>query len=254
MSNAKRPTNCAWCNTEIMRRPINQNTGKPILQSFCDTRCKGDWQRENQKPDGVSKDWLIQKYEIEGMDCAEIGRLVKRDTKRVWEWLRDYGIETRARGSSTAKQWARGDRIHNGGFPHTNESREKIRQARLKDGRVPYLTKDGTHYMKGRRGKDHHSWQGGLTPEREALAQTDEWKSAVKAVWARSDAKCERCGTDHRKVDNRKANGFHVHHITPFRVKELRAEPTNLALLCRPCHHFVHSKKNADKEFIRDGD
>lgn len=253
MNNAKRLTNCAWCKTEIMRRPFNHNTGNPILQSFCDTRCKGDWQRENKKPEGVTKEWLIHKYEIDHLDCAEIGRLVGRDTKRVWEWLRDYGIDTRPRGSSVSKQWARGERKIISGWKMSDESREKIRQLRIKDGRKPYIMPDGSHYMKGRCGKDHHSWKGGLTPEREAMAQTEEWKNAVKAVWARSDAKCERCGKDHRKVDNRKKDGFHVHHIAPFRFKELRCEVTNLALLCRPCHHFVHSKKNVEKEFIRDG-
>lgn len=253
MSNARRPTNCAWCNAIIMRRPTNHNTGMPILKSFCDNRCKGDWQRENQKPEGVTRDWLIQKYQVEGLDCAEIGRLVSRDTKRVWEWLRDYGINTRTRGTSTKKQWARGDRKVVSGWKMSDEGREKIRQIRLKDGRVPYLKKDGSHYMKGRRGKDHHSWQGGLTPEREAMARTDEWKEAVKFVWHRADAKCERCGCDHRKVDNRRANGFHIHHIAPFRFKETRCEVSNLVLLCRPCHHFVHSKKNINKEFIRDG-
>jgi hypothetical protein len=254
MINAKRLTNCAWCNAEIMRRPFNPNKQRPILRSFCDNQCKAHWQRENLKPEGVTREWLVQKYEVECLDCAEIGRLVSRDTKRVWEWLRDYGIKTRSRGTSTKKQWARGERDTFSGWKMSEEGREKIRQARLRDGRVPYLTKDGSHYMKGRRGKDHHGWQGGLTPEREALAQTEEWKSVVKFVWRRADAKCERCGVDHRKVDNRKANGFHVHHITPFRFKELRADPTNLALLCRPCHHFIHSKKNVDKEFIRDGD
>lgn len=252
MSNAKRPTNCAWCNTAIMRKPFNHNTGKQIAQSFCDTRCKGDWQRENLKPEGVTRDWLVQKYEVENLDCAEIGRLVKRDTKRVWEWIRDYGIETRPRGSSSAKQWASGARTHPGGFPHTDETKEKIRAIRLKDGGVPYLTKDGKHYMKGRRGAAHHGWKGGLTPEREALYSTQEWKDVVKLVWARADAKCERCGKDHRNVDNRTKDGFHVHHIKPFRFKEVRTELSNLALLCRPCHHFVHSKKNTEKEFRYD--
>ena len=253
MRNAKRLTSCAWCKTEIMRRPFNHNTGNPILHSFCDKRCKGDWQRENQKPDGVTREWLFQKYEIEKLVCAEIGRLVGRDTKRVWEWLRDYGIETRPRGSSSAKLWANGGITHPGGFPHTEETRARLSAIAITDGRVPYRMPDGSHAMKGRTGERHPLWQGGLTPEREALAQTDEWKSAVKAVWARSNAKCERCGQDHRKVDNRKANGFHIHHIAPFRVKRLRCEVSNLALLCRPCHHFVHSKKNVDKEFIRDG-
>jgi hypothetical protein len=235
-----------------MRFSINHNTRRPILTSFCDNQCKGNWQRENLKPIGVTKAWLVQKYEIEGFDCAEIGRMVSRDTKRVWEWIRDYGIDIRGRGSSVSKQWASGLRKHPGGIPHTEETKEKIRAASIADGRVPYLMPDGSHYMRGRRGTAHHGWLGGLTPDRTALSQTDEWKSVVKDVWARADAKCERCGKDHRSVDNRKSDGFHVHHIVPFHVKELRSELSNLALLCRPCHHFVHSKRNTNREFLND--
>lgn len=246
--------NCGWCGAEIMRFPVNHNTGKPIEFSFCNTNCKGEWQRENLKPLGVTKEWLVQKYEIEGLDCAEIGRLVRRDTKRVWEWLRDYNIPTRTRGTSTKKQWVQGNRVHPGGYAHSDATKTRIRQLALSDGRVPYLTKDGTHYMLGRNGPNHHGWQGGLTPEREAISRTQEWADAVKAVWARADAKCERCGSDHRAIDNRKADGFHIHHIAGFsRYPEKRCDIGNLVLLCRPCHHFVHSKKNLKKEFVYDG-
>ena len=253
MTNSRKLVKCAWCQSDIMRHHINRNTKLPIANFFCSTLCKGDWQRENQKPKGVTKAWLIEQYEVNGLDCAEIGRLVKRDTKRVWEWLRDYGIVTRTRGTSTGKQWANGSRVHPGGYAHTEENKEYIRQLSLQDGRVPYRMPDGSHYMKGRRGAEHHGWQGGLTPEREALAHSQEWKDAVKFVWHRADAKCERCGLDHRAVDNRKSNGFHIHHIAPFRVVEKRTDTNNLALLCRPCHHWVHSKKNIHKEYIENG-
>lgn len=242
-------TKCAECGADIYRLLWNYQRDRPMERSFCDTTCKGNWQRENLKPEGVTREWLVQKYQVEQFDCAEIGRFLGRDTKRVWEWLKDYGIEIRGRGTSTSKQWARGERKAHG-KPHTPESKEKIRQARLKDGRVPYLMPDGSHYMKGRRGADHHSWQGGLTPERAKLAHTDEWKSAVKFVWARADAKCERCSKDHRAVDNRKKDGFHVHHIIPWRYREYRCRTDNLVLLCRPCHHWVHSRKNKDGEYI----
>lgn len=235
-----------------MRNLYNPSKKRPILYSFCDNSCKGEWQRANLKPPGVTRDWLIQKYEIDGLDCAEIGRIVGRDTKRVWEWLRDYGVEIRGRGSSVAKQWKEGRRIHPGGFPHTDETKDKIRQDRIRDGRKPYLTKDGTHYMRGRRGDAHHGWRGGLTPDRPRIAATDEWKAIVKAIWHRADAKCERCGKDHRGIDNRKEDGFHIHHIIPFYIEKHRTEIANLVLLCRPCHHFVHSKKNAKKEYIGD--
>jgi len=251
MTNAKRLTNCANCGKEIFRRPINHNTGKTIEFSFCDNSCKGMWQRENLKPSGVDREWLIDKYVNLGMNCVQIGESIGRNPKRVWEWLRDYGIETRPRGSDLSRQWKEGIRTTPWiGRKHSDSTKEKIRMARIRDGRVPYLMPDGSHYMKGRRGPMHHSWQGGLTPEREALSHSDEWISVVKEIWKRADAKCERCGKDHRSVDDRKKDGFHIHHIKPFRVKEYRCDPSNLVLLCRPCHNFVHSRNNVSGELI----
>lgn len=235
-----------------MRHPINHNTGKPIAHSFCGNKCKGMWQLHFDKPDGVTRDWLVHKYEIEQFDCAEIGRMVGRDTKSVWNWLKGFGVPTRARGSSTKKQYVSGVRAHQPPPIMTDAVRAKIKASALKDGRVPYLMPDGTHYMKGRRGPEHHGWKGGLTPERERISRTDEWKDLVKKIWARSDAKCERCGRDHRSVDNRKKDGFHIHHIRPFRFEESRMDIENLVLLCRPCHHFVHSNKNTKRELIDD--
>jgi hypothetical protein len=251
--NKKCLTLCANCQKQIMRKPFNHNTGKPIIHSFCDNQCKGQWQLINQKPQGVTRDWLVQKYEIEKFDCAEIGRMVGRDTKSVWNWMNGFGIATRGRGAEVSKQWKNGSRVHPGGFPHSNEAKEKMRQARMADGHVPYNMADGSHYMKGRFGENHHGWKGGLTPDRSKIAASDEWKSIVKLIWNRADARCERCGRDHRFVDNRTKDGFHIHHIVPFYVEKFRMIASNLVLLCRPCHHFVHSKRNTKKEFIGNG-
>lgn len=46
------------------------------------------------------------------------------------------------------------------------------------------------------------------------------------------------------------ALGKHIHHIVSFAVKGLRAEVTNLALLCVACHRYVHSKRNVDREYL----
>lgn len=81
------------------------------------------------------------------------------------------------------------------------------------------------------------------------MANSDEWKESVKAVWARSDAKCERCGKDHRTID-RKIESFDIHHIISFQVREYRTIISNLVLLCEPCHYFVHSRKNVNREFL----
>lgn len=246
--NQKQIVPCAHCGEMILRKTWNANKGRPIVNSFCDTKCKGEWQRA-QKP--VDREWLLQKYEVEGLNCTQIAEIVDRDPKRVWEWLRDYGIETRGRGSDLSRQWAEGERVHPGGFPHSQETKDLIREHRIRDGRVPYLTKDGAHYMRGRRGDAHHGWKGGLTPEREAHAQTEEWKNAVKEVWKRADARCELCGLDHRTI-NRKEVSFDIHHIISFQYRPTRSEVSNLVLLCEPCHYFVHSKRNVDRKFIEE--
>jgi hypothetical protein len=244
--NALKSVNCEHCSASLMRRPINPNTGNPIVRFFCGFACKGAWQR-TQKP--VSEEWLRQKYLIDGLNCVQIAKIVRRNPKRVWEWLRDLGLETRGRGSDLSRQWRDGERRHPGGFPHSEETKNIIRQHRLRDGRVPYLTKNGSHYMRGRRGAAHHGWKGGLTPEREATASTHEWKEAVKAVWARADAKCERCGTDYRSI-NREKLAFDIHHIISFQHRPTRTVVDNLVLLCEPCHYWVHSKRNVDRSFL----
>lgn len=236
---------CGCCAKQIFRRTWHPGKHRPITQSFCDNKCKGDWQRA-QKP--YTKEWLTKKYITEGLSADDIALIVGRDPKRVWEWIRDYGIETRRRGTYEKNQFQKGHLIWVG-KTHKAETKEKIRAASIKDGRVPYLTKDGQHYMKGRRGRDHHGWMGGLTPERERVAQTDEWKSAVKIVWARADARCEFCNKDHRPID-RDTESFDIHHIISFQYRPARCAVDNLVLLCERCHYFVHSKANGAKLFM----
>lgn len=197
----------------------------------------------------ASREWCEQKYVVEGLGCLEIGQLVKRDPKTVYYWLRKHGISTRPRGADVRQHFPKGTQTHLG-IKHTPETIEKVRQASLDRGAVPYL-RDGVHFNKGRRGAVVANWKGGVTPERQTFYRSDEWKAAVKAVWKRADAKCERCGLDHRTID-RKVAKFHVHHIVSFAVTELRCDADNLVLLCRPCHLWVHSNANTERQFIKD--
>jgi hypothetical protein len=121
------------------------------------------------------------------------------------------------------------------------------RYYRLKDGRKPYL-KNGVHHLKGKPPSEHPNWKGGLTPERQSFYASAEWKESCKAVWHRADARCERCGIHHNEAATR--GTFHIHHIITFMVRELRAKVSNLVLLCKKCHKFVHSKQNTYREFI----
>jgi 5-methylcytosine-specific restriction endonuclease McrA len=181
------------------------------------------------------------------LTCPDIGWLYERDSKTVHYWLRQAGVPTRPRGSHTAVHFKPGHPSRTG-KPHRPETIEKIRAASIARGAIPYL-RDGQHWLKGARPEDNPRWAGGATPERQEFYRSPEWKAACCAVWTRADACCERCGLDHRTVD-RATESFHVHHIVSFAVKELRAAVDNLALLCRPCHLFVHSKANTGCEFL----
>lgn len=197
----------------------------------------------------LTQDELQSLYWDQGLSCVDIGRMVGRDPKTVWAWMKSYGMETRPRGSDERQHFKKGHNLCVGRVM-PDSAKEKLRQARLADGAKCLFKPNGDHVLKGRRGKDHPSWQGGSSPVRQAFYASDEWKAACVKVWHRADAKCERCGMDHRAIDREKVK-FHVHHIYGFaRFPHLRADENNLALLCAPCHRWVHSKANTDKEWI----
>lgn len=196
------------------------------------------------KPKPVTKEWLAEEYVSKGRDCVQIGAELGRDPKTIWAWLRHYDIPTRPRGSNVA-QLPRGRKP---GFKLTPDQRQVLREARARDGRVPYL-KNGKHWLH-HEGAKAPNWKGGITPERQAFYATDEWRAAVKAVWARANATCERCEVAFKEV--RKRGAFHIHHIVSFANVGMRTEPSNLALLCKPCHLFVHSKLNINGQFLKD--
>lgn len=207
---------CSECSTLLRRRPINPNTGVPIVNFFCGQMCKAAWQRRARP---VTREWLEQKYLAEKLDCNTIGRLINRDPKRVWEWLREWDIPTRSRGFTKGRKWTRPSPLR--GRP-------------------------------GKRGEESPSWQGGITPERQALYASNEWREVVKAVFARDKKRCRRCSLSQAQAE-RNGVKLHVHHVVGFRVKALRTSVDNLVLLCKTCHLFVHSRLNVNREFRAQG-
>ena len=190
----------------------------------------------------VTRDWLVAHYSLLGLDCVQIGGMLKRDPKTIWSWMKSCGIPTRQRGHNCA-QLPKG---RPPGFKLTEAHKQRLREARVADGRLPHM-KDGRHWLH-HDGAVHPNWKGGITPERQEFYASAEWKDACKAVWARADASCERCGTHHSATEAR--GTFHVHHIASFANHDLRAAVSNLALLCKPCHLFVHSRRNGAREFL----
>jgi hypothetical protein len=203
---------------------------------------------ENENKYGLSKSELYRRYWLDGQTCNDIAREIGKDPKTVWSWMKAYGLPTKGRGQDARQHFGKGQPIPRG-WKHSDETKEKIRQARFADGSKGLFLPNGDHVLKGRRGDQIHSWQGGVSPLRNAFYASDEWKSACVAVWRRDNATCQICGLRQSDVD-RKKNAFHIHHIKSFaRYPDLRAEPTNLVLLCRPCHLWVHSKKNTENKF-----
>ena len=196
---------------------------------------------------GYNKEWLEHEYLAMGKSANQIAREINRDSKRVWEWITNYNIPTRSRGHDTSHLPKDGSTWK--GKKHSEGTKDKIRQARLNDGHVPYL-KDGVHWLTSKAKEDHPNYKGGLTPERQALYSSEEWSQSVKSVWHRDNAICQKCGKHHNSEKNR--GNFHIHHIVSFMVRELRSNINNLVLLCKECHRWVHSKENINKEFIKE--
>lgn len=244
----KQKVDCSTCGKELKRWLINPVTKKPILNFFCDNNCKGLWQKRKRESLGYTKDWLINEYVNKNKSANEIAKDIKRDPKRVWEWIRDYGIETRKRGHNYKDNLVQ-DGSSFLGRKHRLETKKKMSEIAKNDNRVPW-GKNNKHPLKGCKPENHPNYKGGLTPERQSFYSSQEWCEAVKKVWSRDKAICQRCKKHHNEANNR--GTFHIHHIISFQIREFRSDINNLVLLCDKCHRWIHSNKNINKEYIKE--
>jgi 5-methylcytosine-specific restriction endonuclease McrA len=242
VSFTKEIATCLICSKEF---PVRRgNPGK-----YCSRKCNGHATRANApRADG---EWLREQYIEKKLTCKAIGLLVGKDAKTILTWLRHYGIPTRPRGHdiSHIAYWLRGEPSPLLGKKMPDSQRQKLREHSIRTGRVPFDPSVGS-YMKGRKGAETPNWRGGVSPERQSFYATDEWKAVALFVRNRDDFRCQRCQYRHGKGIKRR--GLDIHHIVSFMVRELRAEPTNLILLCEPCHYWVHSSENVNRDFIKE--
>ena len=163
------------------------------------------------------KDWLIENYVLKKRSAGEIAQEFGVTDAAILFWLRKHGIQRRT----------------------VSEARD-IKHWGLSGPDNP---------MWNRFGELNPRWLGGVTAERQAFYASQEWKSACSEVWRRDKATCQRCGLVHADDPG---VPFHIHHITSFSVKELRAEASNLLLVCEPCHQWIHSRRNVNREYLQE--
>lgn len=237
----KQKVHCYFCNALISRSPTK--TGA----HFCNTFCKAQWQVLQRENLGYTREWLVEQYFSLGKNCNQIAKEIGRDAKSVWNWFEWYGIELRKRGADSSPGTFERGHKRGVGRIHDESTKEKIRQARLRDGHVPFL-KNGEHWLKSISKEFHPNYKGGVTPERQGVYSSKEWSEAVKFVWKRDNATCQICKIRQNECREKK---FHIHHIESFANKLKRTDPDNLVLLCPTCHKFVHSKNNKNSLFIK---
>ena len=159
------------------------------------------------------KNWLYQKYFVEKLSTTEIGEQVNKSHRTVSYWLGKYGYKGR-----------------------TISEARKIKR---------WGSSGSDNGMSGMTKELNPNWRGGITPERQSVYISAEWKDLVQRVRKRDIYKCLRCNTEKSK-----GNPIHIHHIKSFADEDLRMDINNLASLCKFCHDWVHSKLNTNKDFI----
>lgn len=160
------------------------------------------------------RDWLLEEYATKGRSATEIAAEFGCHENNILYFLHKHEIHVRS--ISEARQIKR------------------------------WGLSGPANGMYGKTGASNPNWRGGCSPERQALYSSREWAVAVKHVWQRDQAMCQRCG-----MPARGRGKFHIHHIVPFSVEESRTNVENLMLLCPDCHFWVHSKDNSKGEFVR---
>lgn len=200
-----------------------------------------------EKMNHLNKEWLYQKYVVENLSTYDIGKIVDRNPKRIYEKLRDFGIPTRPRGQNLKGEdnYMAGENVINPFFnkKHTDETK-KILSEKAKISK-PWL-KGENNGMYGATGDKNPMYKDGSSPLRQRMYVRGEGKDFLKSILKRDGYKCRRCGAEKK---GRKS--LHVHHVIPWAGNEdLRFDANNVLVLCGACHRWVHSSKNINGELL----
>lgn len=98
-------------------------------------------------------------------------------------------------------------------------------------------------------GEKNPAWKGGVTPERQRVYKSREWKALVASVNERDGHRCVRCGSS--ATPDVRLNTHHLRRWSTY--PEGRCDPSNIVTVCEPCHDWIHSRANVGKELLLAG-
>lgn len=155
--------------------------------------------------------------------------------------------------------WNYGRKPWNLGIPHSKESNEKNRLAHLGKKHTEEWKKKISNKLKGRKvtwgdkisegkkgkqtspetgfkpGENHWNWRGGVSQERELIANRSKERPWAKKVKKRDNWICQECGAKDGKMI--------AHHIIFWTPKaKSNYDLNNGKTLCNSCHVKLHWK------------
>lgn len=144
----------------------------------------------------------------------------KRTSKHI-EWMKSVGTSNKGKSRNKGKVMSK-------------ETKDKISKAKKRQI-VWWIKKGLDNPMKGKKGKNHPMWKGGITPIHNKIRNSIEMKLFTQAVFARDGYICQKTGI--------KSNKLTAHHILNFSSHpELRFAIDNGITLSLESHKEFHKK------------
>lgn len=173
----------------------------------------------------MEKEWLIDKYVVQGKSTTDIAEELNKDPKTIYYWLKKYNIPRRKVGTMSQERINR-NRLSVSCFYCGKEFLKSPARAKRRD----------KHFCTHRCSELYNSGENNVNYKGLKVDQTGrasfEYKEWRKAVLKRDNFTCQSCGNN---------KNLHVHHLTRYAdCEELRVDLNNGITLCKPCHYEAH--------------